>query len=177
MNFVSRLMRAFQTSAEPKARTMVAGFTVTVEKKNADLLHSNTEESLDLNPTTNGSYFEVTVKPNGQNAEYPETEPMKCYFAIGQNTAVGYNNGVNIIPKGSIYKAFTVYEDFDDGKIRGMFIGRRRPPHHTIMLKAEFKHVDGHTSHMAIGNGLVRKSEMESDAWKASDNNPIIEFI
>lgn len=151
----------------PQAICRVEGFDLAVEKKNGVLLTANGGE-----PASEDSYYEVKIRPNGDNPEYPACDAASVQrYTVGlPGSGTGYVNGVGYAPAGSKFQNFELVESFDDGRHT---IGHRMPPHHSVMLRANFRDAAGRATHIALG-GWVRKSETETSAWKNAQKNPVM---
>lgn len=145
---------------KPTVKCKVKGFDFSVEKKHVPDPANDNE---------NISYYELSVRANGQNPEYPEDkEPTICRYSIGlnneQRNAIGNNHSQ--MPDGRWIK-FELTETFSNSNTA--YIGKKMPPHHTVMINAHYKRNDGSSSRMGSGR-WIRKSELESPAWKKAKN-------
>ena len=166
---------ASQFYADPKAFCDVEGFSVEIEKKDGVLLTSKPkdDETAVARDASIGSYYEVSVKSDGTNPEYPASEkPWVQRFTVGAggNKGFGFVGGASYIPEGARWTRFILAEEYDDAKTPPM--GKWMPAHHTVLLRGFYKDDDGRENSMAIG-GWVRKSETESPEWKAAARSPV----
>ena len=148
----------------------VHGFEAVLSLKGGVLL---TEQETG-HPASADYYYEVSLRPTGENPEYPAKEtPSVMRYTVGRGQGLGIIGGTGYIPEGSVFTAFTLREEFDDGKNT---MGRRMPPHHSVMLRAAFTNVaTGHSSSMAMG-GWVRRSETETRAWQNALGSRVMWF-
>lgn len=164
-----RLGNLFKSAAAalgigPQAICRVDGFDLSIEKKGGVLLSSGGQ------PASEDAYYEVQIRANGDNPEYPATEKASVQlYTVGlSERGIGMVNSVGFVPAGSTFKRFELVEEFDDGRNT---MGHRMPPHHSVMLQAHFRDASGKASKIAMG-GWVRKSETETSAWKQAQSNP-----
>ena len=150
-----RLFEHFLDTAEPKAKSKVHGFTVSVEKKEGGMLTSRPkgQPEVETRPASENFYYEVIVQSTGENREYPKDEnPMVNLFTVGlEEGASGYVGGVSYLPAGSRYTGFKIKEDIEDNL-------------HSVPLHAYFKDASGAKGEMAIGD-WTRTSEQSR--WMA----------
>lgn len=179
MGLVSALRRLSYYGHDPKVVNRVEGFDVCLETIERVLLTRKDEATGQDKPASIGQYFEVAVRPNGQNPEYP-AQPDSSHFRFTRladrtENGMGFMGSTGYLPNAAIYTQFELVEEFDDGKPKGIFMGKLMPPHHSVMLRAHFIDADGRKSQCAMG-GWVRKSERESPEWRMAASSPVTYF-
>lgn len=176
MSFLKRLMAGILPEQEPKAVSKVPGFSVSLEKKDGVLLTFKPEDetNTEKKDASVDYYYEVSVDVDGSNPEYPaEDKPWKHTYtvALESDSGQGLTGGTSYISQGARWTGFELVEEFDDAK--NLPMGKRMPPHHTVMLRSHFRDANGHDTSMAIGS-WIRKSERETPQWEAAVRSPVI---
>lgn len=165
----------FTGDSDPDIVSEVRGFVVSLERKEGTLLHEK-NDSLPfekLKPACEGSYYEVSVRATGENEEYPaDKEPSVYRYTVLLCDSAGYSKGVQFIPNGYRWTKFRLVEEFNDGTPPGF--GKKMPPHHCVMLRADYQAATGNGRELSMGiGGWVRKSERESPTWEKALRSPV----
>ncbi len=167
MKLFQKFMEYAFPRQEPKAVCKVAGFDISIEKKEGILLTTQGEGK----DASEGFYYEVSVTKDGSNPEYPASEkPWKQRYTVGLSKGVGIVGSAAFIPQGCRWTRFELIEEFDDAKTPPM--GKWMPPHHSVVVCGHYVDAKGNKSDMKIG-GWVRKSERESPQWKAAARSSV----
>lgn len=161
--------------AEPTVINLMDGFEISIERKEGVLLTSKSknEPEAESRDASVDYYFEVSVRPDGSNPEYPaQDKPSKFRYTVlsEEQGSYGLMGGTKYIPAGARWTHFELVEEFDDAKVPPM--GKWMPPHHHVSLRAHYQEADGTQNNMS-GSSWVRKSERESDAWRAAAMSPV----
>lgn len=159
----------------PQVINLAEGFEVSIERKEGVLLTSTPKDEPDAEPkdASVDYYFEVSVRPDGSNPEYPaQDEPSKYRYTVlsEQKGAYGLMGGTKYIPAGARWTHFELVEEFDEAKQPP--IGKWMPPHHHVSLRAHYQEADGKQNSMS-GSSWVRKSERESTEWQMAAMSPV----
>lgn len=155
---------------KPSAVSKVKGFSITVEKKEGVLLTSKKGDQ--KVPASEADYYEVTVNVDGSNPEYPASEKpyVRAFTTALQKNWVGMTGGVSYIPDGARWTGFELIEVYD--KCEEPPMGKWMPAHHRVDLIAHYQDALSCPQRISYG-AWVRKSDLESPAWKAAANSPI----
>lgn len=168
MRRISNLFKsaAAMMGAGPQAICRVDGFDFSMEQKQGVLLTTKLDSEDESRPASTDSYYEIKIRPNGDNPEYPAADNASTHYCtIGlEGVGSGFVNSTIFAPAGSTMKNFELVEEFNDGRHT---TGHRMPPHHSVMLRMHFQDAQGEKSSIGVGS-WVRKSERESPAWKTA---------
>lgn len=156
----------FSFEKDPKIKCNIKGFELSLSK----------EEIKALNEASTGKclheleHFVVSVRPTGENPEYPaddkETQFRFVKMKEDSGHAYGMCGSVCFIPHDAKWTGFELSEQFNRGRD---YSGQQPADHHGVSLKASFKRGDGVKSSMSIGSAnWVRKSDLEGEEWAAA---------
>lgn len=152
--------------AGPQTICRIDGFDFTVTRKQGEIWTGKAE--------TDTPYYEIKIRPNGDNAEYPAGDEAvyRCVEAQTERTGYGFAGGTMIVPARATIKSFELKESFDDGRHT---TGHRMPPHHGVNLHIHFQTAAGEKSSLGMGK-WVRQSDRETPAWETAMRSRI-EYI
>lgn len=176
----AQAVQAPDSAQEPQLTVAVPGFEGSVSLEQGVLLTSTPRDNPDAEKqdASVGDYYEISIRPTGENPEYPEQEKPSVYRVtrlLPDHDSTGFAGSTMFMPNQAKILGFRLVEEFDDGEPKGIFMGKLMPPHHSVMLQVHFRDADGRKTHMAVG-GWVRRSERESPAWRAAASCPVTYF-
>jgi hypothetical protein len=159
---------------EPQLTVEIFGFEATLERKNGMILTITDMKNKDR-PQRPGSvdhFYEIKVIRTGENPEYPAGEPTvfrATRLLPGEMNWGSFGHNV-FIPHDAQITNFKLVEEYDSGQ-RESRLSTQLPPHHAARLKVEF--VNAGITHNISAGGWARKSDRESEAWKAATASPL----
>jgi len=132
----------------------------------------------DAELTGDGNNYRLVVRSTGENADYPVGEERVVLFERSQNSTHGRTDNRLIFPKDSLLLNIRLTEKpyVSPAKMKGMILARLPsipyPPHDVLTVEADIM-VDGKVQSLMSGVELtVRKSMLDSPAWKAAEQSP-----
>lgn len=140
----------------PTIRHKVKGFKLTAEKKEGVLLKTKDDK-----PTTEDSYYELSVEVTGKNKHYP-TAKDKCvvgYVTTAKTQADGHGiyDNIHFLSKGARIVGFEIAERYVDPH-KENWMGHRPPPHHCVYV------------HIVYRQGAsLKKSRQSFSCWMRED--------
>ncbi len=162
---MSLLDRIWNTSLDlwyrnPPAELKIDGFEFSVVRKNGVLLtsHVKGDTLAEAKPASANFYFEASVRPTGENAEYPEREKPSIFcftYGVHGNSSQGMVGNIGYIPHDYKFLKFELQEEFCQS---GQNMGAHLPDHHSVYLKAHFRNNFGRHANMGFSS-WSRKSE------------------
>lgn len=173
MKLKNKFKSLFSFDKEPKIKCRVKGFELSIsqQEKGQFLKAAGSDECLN-----EPQHYTVSARPTGVNPEYPEADKASEFHFVRLKEeaggAYGMAGGVCFIPHDAKWTRFELAEQFNRGRD---YSGHQPADHHGVSLKAYFKRADGKESSMGVGSAnWVRKSDLESDAWKRAARNKTI---
>lgn len=155
------LTRKFREWKDPPQPTSsIAGFTLSMEKKDGVMTPSGEE-----------GYYSVVMHRKGTNPEYPGVSNVQFYFGHARKDMVMRGNchtdtNVMYLKHDCRYTGFEIVEDINPAGPQRYI--NNVPEHHAVKLKVHYADGKGQAEHaLRVVEGWVRKSELEAPAWDA----------
>ncbi len=134
----------------PKVKSLVSGFSITIERKKGCVLKTRPKNSPEETPYTDSGvdeHFEVTVTFDPkQNVQFPNAKgPWKFLLtnSMNKNSGYGFSGHVHYQPYGDKFTMIEVVEAYEDYR-HAEIMGHGRPsPEMVVWVRIHIKQANG----------------------------------